>query len=107
MPIAPKMHNTCSLGPHRSDIITPGTSTVATFEIEFEICEISGTSQTQRQVNAFIMSWTSFPPKTRFVGFFLSASPLCTAQAVRCMPCQNASDGGRDNGRCKSEGKII
>ena len=31
-------------------------------------------SRTERQVNAFVMSWTSFPPNTRFVLFCLMAS---------------------------------
>ena len=45
-----------------SDKITPGTSTVATFEtLTMKLCENFRLSQTQRQVNAFIMSWKSRP----------------------------------------------
>ncbi len=42
--------------PHRNDIITPGASTVAKFKTTIsEFARFDG-SQTERQVNAFIMS---------------------------------------------------
>ena len=64
-----------------SDKITPGTSTVATFEIEFEICEISGTSQTQRRVNAlYVLEITSHPePPCCFFGIGMPEVQLGSA----------------------------
>ena len=45
--------------PHRVDIITPGASTVAEFKtVKKEFARFNG-SQTERQVNALIMSWIS------------------------------------------------
>ena len=48
--------------PHRVDIITPGASTVAEFKtVKKEFARFDG-SQTERQVNALIMSSLSYPP---------------------------------------------
>lgn len=64
--------------------ITPGASTVATFEIEFEICEISGTSQTQRRVNAlYVLEITSHPePPCCFFGIGMPKVQLGSAWAA-------------------------
>lgn len=63
----PKGHNLCLQGLHGIDIITPGTSTVDHIrDLDTESLQDFRPSQTQRRVNAFIMSWTIIPPKTRF-----------------------------------------
>ena len=46
------------------DIITPGTSTVDYIQdLDTESLQDFSVSQTQRQINAFNMSWIIVPPK--------------------------------------------
>ncbi len=59
MMLYPKGYNTCLQGPNGIDIITPGASTVDYIrDLDTESLQDFSVSQTQRRVNAFIMSWT-------------------------------------------------
>ena len=58
----PKGYNLCLQGFHGMDIITPGTSTVDHIrDNNYEFARFDS-SQTQRQINAFYMSWLSSHP---------------------------------------------
>ena len=75
-PLCPKGYNSCLQGLHGRD--ANHTRDIYRCYVHDRIgkfCEDFDASRTERKVNAFIMSWTSFPPSTRFVWFCLSASP--------------------------------
>lgn len=66
--LAPKRAQSMLTRSPRAGYITPGTSTVAKFKTK-HFCDLLDyrPSQTQRQVNAFIMSGLYSPPTARFV----------------------------------------
>lgn len=75
--------------PHRNDIITPGASTIAMFKTIMTLnLRDSKLSQTERQVNAFIMSCL-YPP-------FL----LCLADVITRKKARRGTRHGRINTKC-------
>ena len=72
-------YNSCLQGLHRSDIITPGTSTVASSFTWFPSVRSLDCSD-EALVNAFIMSGLFFPPNTRFVLLCHHVTPSYSAR---------------------------
>ena len=67
---APKRVQSVLTRSPRVGYITPGTSTVATFKTGLLNLLDYKKSQTQRRVNAFIMSGLHFPPNARFMQYY-------------------------------------
>ena len=99
----PKGYNLCLQGFHGMDIITPGTSTVDHIrDNNYEFARFDS-SQTQRQINAFYMSWlSSHPLPAYYRESCLDFSAFSSALAVCLSTLSKPKLTHRFESRCKN-----